>query len=280
MKLEGALDVEPEALAKRGKPLIKWPGGKRGLLHHLLKFVPQSFETYYEPFFGGGALFFALQPKKAILSDVNDELINCYQQVRDFPEQLIRILRKLENNEETYYRLREKLPGTDFQRAARILFLTRLSFNGIHRVNLKGEFNVPYGKKTYLSSVDVEQLRRTSLALTSAKIKKLDFEEATFDAKRGDFVYFDPPYTVAHAQNGFVKYNEKIFSWGDQERLAKHARKLIKRGCTVVVSNADHSSLHDLYWDFKRQVIERPSVIAASKEHRKIITECIFSSNE
>lgn len=258
-------------------PLIKWPGGKRKLVGSISSYFPNYFGTYYEPFFGGGAVFFALQPRVSVISDSNAELINLYRQVRDSPEQLIIELKGLKNSEDEYYRIREMSPQSPLLRAARLLYLTRLSFNGIHRVNLRGEFNVPYGKKTYLATVDESLLLRTSAALKNTQIIDGDFESITKNAKAGDLLYFDPPYTVAHGNNGFVKYNERIFSWSDQERLASHAKSLAKAGCKVVVSNADHESIHDLYSGFHCKIVERRSVIAASSTHRRLITECIFS---
>lgn len=258
-------------------PLIKWPGGKRALVGSIRQFFPDTFGTYYEPFFGGGAVFFSMQPKKAVLSDANAELINAYVQVRDNSEALVQVLKSLKNSEIDYYAVRAMSPRTPIRKAARLLYLTRLSFNGIHRVNLRGEFNVPYGYKTHLATVDEEHLVRISSALKGASLVSGDFEENTKKASAGDVVYFDPPYTVAHGLNGFVKYNERIFSWNDQVRLAEHARTLAKRGCRVVISNADHQSLHELYKGFHCHIIERPSVIAASSNHRRQITECVFS---
>lgn len=260
----------------RGKPLIKWPGGKRTLADRIGQHFPDKFKTYYEPFFGGGALYFSRIPTKAILADVNADLINAYVQIKDDPEGLIQALERYKNSEQDYYRIRSEKSDDLIRQAARFLYLTRLSFNGIYRVNLSGEFNVPYGYKAHLAPVDAEQLRKTSLALRGAKLLVADFESATSGAKAGDLIYFDPPYTVAHANNGFVKYNEKIFSWSDQERLARHARKLAAKGCRVIVSNADHKSIHSLYEDFDCQVILRPSVIAAAGSHRRTVSECIF----
>lgn len=257
-------------------PLIKWPGGKRTLARTILQYVPLEFGTYYEPFFGGGAVFFALMPDKSVLSDANGELINAYTHVRDHRADLARAMRGLKNSEDAYYAVRASAPRTPLRKAARTLYLTRLAFNGIHRVNLKGQFNVPYGYKTHLSTIDEVHLARASAALRNATLMSGDFQEITKDAQRGDLIYFDPPYTVAHAANGFIKYNERIFSWQDQERLAHHARDLASRGCRVIVSNADHASLHSLYEDFECRVVERPSVIAASSKHRRQITECIF----
>lgn len=259
------------------QPLIKWPGGKRALAGSILQFVPEEFGTYYEPFLGGGAVFFALLPTSAVLSDANIDLINAYVQVRDNVEDLARVLRSFKNSEQDYYAVRSMSPRTPVRKAARMLYLTRLAFNGIHRVNLRGEFNVPYGHKSHLSTIDEELLFGTSSALCNAELVPGDFEHTTRNAGEGDVVYFDPPYTVAHGNNGFVKYNERIFSWHDQQRLAAHAKTLAKRGCRVIVSNADHDSIHQLYKGIHCQIIERPSVIAASSNHRRKVTECIFA---
>jgi DNA adenine methylase len=257
-------------------PLIKWPGGKRALAPAILDFIPQVYGTYYEPFLGGGAIFFALLPTSGVLSDTNAELINAYVHVRDYPDDVAKILRSLRNTEQGYYEVRSSSPRTPLRKAARTLYLTRLAFNGIHRVNLKGEFNVPYGHKTHLNTVDLDQLQQTSEALQGTELLAGDFESISCRAQAGDVLYFDPPYTVAHANNGFVKYNERIFSWQDQERLASHALALAKRGCRVIISNADHPSLRNLYRKFDCYTIERHSVIAAASEHRRPITECIF----
>lgn len=262
--------------AQRQQPLIKWPGGKRALADSILKYVPERFGKYYEPFLGGAAVFFALRPESAVLSDTNVDLINAYIQVRDNPQELAQVLKSFKNSESDYYAIRAKALRKPVRKAARMLYLARLSFNGIHRVNLRGEFNVPYGYKTHLSPVDEGRLFSISNALRTAVIRSGDFEYTTRDAALGDVVYFDPPYTVAHGLNGFVKYNERIFSWHDQERLAEHAKVLAKRGCRVIISNADHQSIHKLYKGFRCEVIERPSVIAASSNHRRTITECIF----
>jgi len=262
----------------RVPPLIKWPGGKRALFESIVPHFPTTPKRYFEPFLGGGAVFFALQPKRSWLSDTNEELINLYRQVRDAPDDLIKILRTFKNSEEAYYQIRAQSFRSPKKRAARLMYLTTLSFNGIHRVNLQGQFNVPYGNKTYLDTCDENRIRTASRALASARLDVADFETATRKASAGDLVYFDPPYTVAHAHNGFVKYNERIFSWADQVRLAEHARDLVQRGCHVVISNADHPSVRALYGDFTVKTIERFSRIAASSAHRKAITEALFFS--
>jgi DNA adenine methylase len=257
-------------------PLIKWPGGKRKLIPHIRPLIPSRFNQYFEPFLGGAALFFFLRPLKAHLSDKNADLIQAYVQVRDRPEAVIRALSGFKNSERDYYRIRADKPRTTAARAARVLYLTTLSFNGIFRVNLEGRFNVPYGRKTHLQPWDPPRIRGASRVLKETDLRALDFEPALTDAGNGDLVYLDPPYTVAHGNNGFLKYNAKIFSWDDQIRLARVAREIAKRGATVIVSNADHHSIRRLYKDFDSITIERVSIIAAESRFRSRITECLF----
>lgn len=257
-------------------PLIKWAGGKRRLLAEIRQFSPGNFNRYFEPFLGSGALFFSLQPRTARLSDANLELIEMYVEVRDNVETVIKALRRLRNSEENYYRIRAAVPRTQASKAARFIYLCTLSFNGIYRQNLKGEFNVPYGYKTHLKPYDIERLREVSIQLRGRELLNADFARAVEGAQARDFVYFDPPYTVAHANNGFVKYNAKIFSWDDQKRLARIALRLKNLGCNVLVSNADHPSIRDLYPEFNVHVIERFSVMSASGIFRRPVQECLF----
>lgn len=257
-------------------PLLKWVGGKREILKHIAPLLPTDYARYFEPFVGGGALFFAMRPRHALLADTNADLTECYVQVRDHADALITYLGTLRNSEKDYYEIRATAPKEPLQRAARLIYLTTLAFNGIHRLNLKGEFNVPYGRKMHINPCDPEKIRCASAALAGAEVLCADFEEAVATAREGDLVYLDPPYTVAHANNGFLKYNAKIFSWQDQLRLAECARKLSRRGCRVVVSNADHHSIRGLYTSFSCTVVTRQSRMAASKDHRRAVTECLF----
>jgi DNA adenine methylase len=272
----GVNSEQPTHFDNKGPPLVKWPGGKRALVPHILPLLPGTFGRFYEPFVGSGALFFAIQPDKATLSDTNAELINLYTQVRDHPDDLIKVLRKYRNSANFYYGARSSSPRLPLTRAARFLYLLTLSFNGIHRVNLRGVFNVPYGFKTHLPTHDEQRIRLASRALAGVTLTAADFAKATARARNGDLIYFDPPYTVAHAHNGFVKYNEKIFSWNDQTRLAEHARVLVDRGCHIFVSNADHPSVAKLYRGFRIARIKRFSVIAASSDFRRPITETVY----
>lgn len=246
------------------------------MLKFILPLVPSKFGTYFEPFFGGGALFFALQPSKAVLADKNPDLISAYQEVRDNPDTVIRILKRLTNSKESYYSVRAWVPESDCGRAARLIYLSTLAFNGIYRENLKGQFNVPYGFKGHLEPCETGKIRNAGKLLKKATIKCEDFETTVESAQPGDVVYFDPPYTTAHTNNGFVKYNAKIFTWQDQRRLSEVARDLVCRGCAVLVSNADHPSIHELYRDFSAKRIPRYSVIAASSSFRQPTTECLF----
>jgi len=258
-------------------PLLKWAGGKRWLAPRLLEIISRTtFARYFEPFCGGAALFFQLAPKQAFLSDTNADLINCYEQIKNDPEGVITVLEKFRNSEGDYYAIRNITPRVNARRAARILYLTTLAFNGIYRVNLRGEFNVPYGYKAHLKPCDADRIRAASKLLQHAHFFVADFEDVAATAVANDLLYFDPPYTVAHGNNGFLKYNEKILQWEDQLRLACIATSAAERGCKVIVSNADHPSVSKLYSHFTRERVHRASVMAASTAYRRSVSEFIF----
>lgn len=264
----------------KAKPLLKWPGGKRQLLKYLVPLLPKKMGRYHEPFFGGGALFFAVQPPSSILSDTNSELINCYRCVRNQPEQLIAQLVEWENSQDEYTRIREWQPQDVLERAARLIYLTRLSFNGIYRLNSRGEFNVPYGQRTHLPTCDPEQIRAISTVLASCRIQHEDFADVERRAEPGDVVYFDPPYVLPDDRSRFVRYNGpgRDFSWKDQIRLAHVADRLAAKGVRVIVSNANHPRIRALYPTFTKRVIDRSSTIAADGSVRRMIKETIFYS--
>lgn len=262
--------------AVRPAPPFRWPGGKRRLIEQIVSHCPRTFGHYFEPFLGSGALFFRLAPGSATLSDHNGDLVNFYVVLRDDPEALSRLLRSLATDEHTYYRVRRLNPVDSVARAARFLYLTTLAFNGIYRVNLQGRFNTPYGKRRYKDLGEPENLLALSRLLAGIDLRNCDFEAAVATATRGDLVYLDPPYTVAHQNNGFVRYNEKIFSFDDQRRLADTAEDLRKRGCTVLVSNAHHASVQTLYRTFKAVKISRASSMAAEPAMRRVVDEFLF----
>jgi DNA adenine methylase len=270
------LSAPIEKFESRNPPLLKWTGGKRLLLKHLSPLLPTTFGTYYEPFVGGAAVFFALQPSPAVLADRNPELTNCYVQVRDHPNAVLSILQGWGSSERDYYDVREAVFCDEVSKAARLIFLTRLSFNGIYRLNGRGEFNVPYGHRPHLGSCDPTRVYSTSRALQRTQIKCSDFEETTVPAVAGDVVYFDPPYAMPDDRTRFVRYNDRNFSWLDQLRLARVASQLRARGVTVIVSNADHPEIRKLYSDFETRVVTRISSIAADGKQRVPMTECIF----
>lgn len=259
-------------------PPFPWPGGKRWLVDRLLSLIPDAYGRYFEPFVGGGALFFALQPRSASLGDKNPDLINLYQCIRDDPAQVGQMVRRLPQSPDAYYEVRAARPRNRYRRAARTLYLTTLAFNGIYRVNKRGVFNVPFGGRLYPALGSEDELTKYAAVLANAEISVGDFSQTLRTARCGDVVYLDPPYTVAHSNNGFVKYNAKIFMPKDQVRLARTARELSDRGCHVIVSNASHPSVLDLYPDFSVIEVRRQSVMAASTAHRQEVVESLITN--
>jgi len=257
-------------------PAFRWAGGKRRLLSQIVPLLPKKYNHYYEPFCGGAALFFHLRPSIATLGDKNEDLINCYRQVKNRCEDVIDVLQGFKNTKRNYYEIRKANPQDRVERAARFIYLVELSFNGLYRVNKDGNFNVPYGYKTK-KKFDFDQIRYASKALADVKLVHGDFETTVAQAQAGDLIYFDPPYTVAHGNNGFVQYNEKIFSWDGQLRLARLANELADRGCIVVISNAEHSSIKSIYGNFTSHAVTRHSGIGAAAAARKHISEFVFT---
>lgn len=274
-----SVESEPPAVVTPPiRPLFRWPGGKRWLVPRLVDFVPSDMARYYEPFFGGGALFLAVRPSKATISDSNAELMDCYRAIRDDPLAISKALGQLGRDRKTYIWVRCARPTDATERAARLVYLTTLAFNGIYRVNRQGEFNVPYGGRTYDDLGNEARLKQVADALRGVDILSGDFEKSVRDAGPKDFVYLDPPYTVTHSNNGFLRYNDRIFSWWDQTRLAKLAEELSQRGCTVVVSNANHPSVVEMYPAFRAIVVERLSAMAALAKKRGTIEEVILTN--
>lgn len=233
---------------------------------------------YYEPFLGAGSLFFASSPRRARLSDVNERLIETYEIIRDTPRDALRVLGSWRYGRARYYRLRAIHFKDRIHRAAQFIYLNRTCWNGLYRVNREGCFNVPFGRFHNPTVCNTRVLLEASKALRRASLGVADFEEATHDVKHGDFVYLDPPYSVARENNGFRRYNERLFSWQDQMRLASCARELAARGATVVVSNAYHHSIRRLYPKFYCIVLTRRSLLAADPEKRGKAREVILSS--
>ncbi len=268
----------PRKAADSAAPFLKWAGGKQWLAARLCEALAVE-GRYFEPFLGGGALFFELSPNKSVLSDLNAELIETYRAVRDRPDLVIRYLSRYEYSRDCFYRARSRRPRSAAARAARFIYLNRTCWNGLYRVNRKGEFNVPFG--TFAQEPhyrNPERLKAASARLVGTELLVSDFEGAVSGAEDADLVYFDPPYTTAHNNNGFIRYNERLFSWDDQKRLARLAESLRLRGCTVVISNADHPRIRSLYPTFRILTVYRTSAIAAHTRHRKYVSEILITS--
>lgn len=262
------------------KPFLRWAGGKTWLLKSLSKHTPSSYNNYHEPFLGGGSVFFFLKPRNfSFLSDSNDELINAFIQVKENVEDVIKVLKLYKNTKDDYYLIRDKSYRNKVRRAARFIFLNRTGFNGIYRVNLKGKYNVPYGFKNYNSLFDYDLFRNASKCLKNTIISSDDFELTLGNVQENDFVFIDPPYTVSHIKNGFIKYNEKLFSWEDQERLAKYINQIKAKGAYYLLTNAKHDSVETLYSQIEKPIsVNRFSVIGGKNAKREPIQEFLFTN--
>lgn len=270
-----------KATARAPEPFLKWAGGKRWLANSGQLPMPKSYNRYLEPFLGGGAIFFHLAPEAAILSDVNSELIQLYTTLRDKPAEIMAVMQRhhVLHSSEYYYMVRSLVPADEVERAARTLYLNRTCWNGLYRVNLKGVFNVPIGTKNSVV-FEGEDFGIISGMLAGAVLSCCDFQDTVDQAGDGDFLFVDPPYTVRHNMNGFVKYNENLFSWDDQVRLCYAVKAAIGRGAAVVVTNADHESVRGLYKDIcDYRPVSRASVLASESRRRGKTTEALFSAN-
>jgi len=260
-------------------PVLKWPGGKRWIADKLIKMFPEKYGVYYEPFFGGGAIFFNLRPLKSVLSDINSELIKTYDELKNSPEDIISELSKMRIGKKTFYDLRKNIPQNNMLKAVRFIYLNKSAFNGMFRVNKLGLFNVPYGCKRGTVLCDETAIGNASKALANSSLIVSDFEAIIDRAKNGDLVYADPPYTVKHDNNCFRRYNESIFSWQDQLRLVKTLRRASQRGVKIFVSNAHNREVKIIYKGFKSLVFNRVSRISGNPEMRGTVSEYLFYAN-
>jgi DNA adenine methylase len=276
--------------ASAARPFLKWAGGKSQLIQQYLPYFPQDFRTYYEPFLGGGAIFFHLQPKRAWLVDINAELVNVYLCVRDRVEDLIAILaeHKQQHGFEHYYAVRSQtlidhewfVCGHNVERAARLIYLNKTCFNGLYRENSKGHFNVPMGSYKNPVVYEPEILRSAAQCLKSATIAHSSFEAILGKAKTAkDFVYFDPPYYPISATSKFTAYNRYSFNAADQVRLRDAFAILADRGVKVMLSNSDCPFIRDLYADFAMHTIYASRNINSKAEKRGKITEVLVTAN-
>ena len=238
-------------------PFLRWAGGKRQLRKTLLTFLPTDIRqrTYREPFLGGGSLFFAIRPRSAVLSDANEHLIRCYEFVRDQPALVARYLQwhSSKDSETYYYRVRDKYNASSFSaaQAARFIYLNKTCFNGIFRVNTEGRFNVPYGHKNSPAIPDENELNNIATVLIKASLQAATFERALAGASGGDFIYLDPPYPPLNGTAYFTHYTCGRFSEQDQAKLATQVHELNRRGCLLMISNADTPLIRRLYRNYE-----------------------------
>jgi len=275
------------------RPFLKWAGGKRQLLPEILKYIPKHINkhTYYEPFIGGGALLFELQPPKAAINDRNKELINCYQVIRDSLDELMQELSKdkYSNSETSYYKMRDldrcskkyaKL--SEVQKAARIIYLNKTCYNGLFRVNSQGQFNVPFGRYKNPNFLDDVVLSSVNKYLNSNEIAMLnqDFEQALENAEKGDFVYLDPPYDPVSETASFTGYDVNGFNRDEQSRLKKVFDDLTARGCKVMMSNSCTDFILDLYQDYQVKKVRATRSINSNALKRGMVNEVLVLNYE
>jgi DNA adenine methylase len=273
-------------------PFVKWVGGKRGLLTQLIPLFPMEFENYHEPFLGGGAVFFEfyekglLKDKKIFLSDINNELVNAYIQVKENPTKLVNELKKYKQNhsKDFYYHTRSLDREVNFKktpplkRAARFIYLNKTCFNGLYRVNSKGYFNVPMGSYKNPNIADEEVIHKASVALQNAIIKCQSFVNVLNDAKSGDFVYFDPPYYPLTPTANFTSYSKDGFLEVEQNKLFEVFRELGDRGCRVAQSNSDTEFIKNLYKEFEIDTVIMNRFINSKSDGRGKIKEVLIRS--
>lgn len=270
-------------------PVLKWAGGKRQLLPEITKHIPEQFSTYYEPFLGGGAVLFHLQPQKAVVNDVNEDLINVYLVIRDNVEELIESLKKHKNEKEYFYKIRELDRDKEkynqlssVEKASRIIFLNKTCYNGLFRVNSKGQFNVPFGRYKNPDIVNEATLRAVSDYFNKAKIifKCTDFEKAVEGIKKGDFVYFDPPYDPVSDTSSFTDYNIGGFDREDQKRLKELCDRLDKRGVKFLLSNSATDFILELYKGYNITIVGANRAINSKANKRGKVDEVLVKNYE
>lgn len=268
------------------RPILKWVGGKTQLLEQMKPLMPTTFRRYFEPFVGGAAVFFDLRAERpdtpAFLSDVNAELVNCYTAVRDDVDGVIRALGKHVYDRDHYYEVRARKPAdlAPAVRAARTIYLNKTGYNGLYRVNKSGQFNVPFGRFTNPLFCDEDNLRACARALRGVSIEHGDFSDVTKHAKKGDFVYFDPPYVPLSPTSDFTAYIPGGFREAEQEKLAKVFAKLAKKGVHVMLSNSDTPLVRKLYAGFDIHVVYASRSVNSNAAGRGKLREVVVRSVE
>lgn len=271
-------------------PFLKWVGGKRQLIPEIKEILPKGIMSrrYYEPFIGGGALFFDLQPKQALINDYNDELINVYMVIRDNPDELIEDLRKHENTAEYFYEIRalDRLPLfedlTKVQKASRIIYLNKTCYNGLYRVNNAGEFNSPFGKYKNPNIVNEPVIKAVSNYLNSEQIQILsgDYEAVLRDAPANSFVYLDPPYHPISESSNFTGYVQGGWSETDQIRLRDTCDMLTENGVQFLLSNSASDFIREIYSNYTIQVVHASRAVNSDPSKRGQVDEFLIRNYE
>ncbi|MEL0456553.1 Dam family site-specific DNA-(adenine-N6)-methyltransferase [Flavobacteriaceae bacterium SZ-1-7] len=264
---------------KKINPFLKWAGGKRWMVAGYGDIFPSFDGKYIEPFLGSGAVFFHINPGKGIIADLNKELITTYKAIKENHYLVKDAILDIKNNKIDYYDIRSWEPREEHKIAARFIYLNRTCWNGLYRVNLKGKFNVPKGSKCIEDYPD-DNFSLIADALQKVTIRQSDFKKTIGAAREGDLVFADPPYTVRHNNNGFIQYNENMFSWKNQVELSKSLSRAVQRGCKIISTNANHSSVRELYNNdlFDIQEVSRYSSISSKKSTRNKYQEIIIKS--
>lgn len=281
-----ATDVDHELLKERAgrylsaspRPFLRWAGSKRSLLSHIVDVLPATYCRYHEPFLGSGSLFFLLQPQAALLSDTCGELVDTFTAVRDNPDLVLRHIADLKVDREVFYMVRANRSHGRYKRAAEFIYLNKACWNGLYRVNSNGDFNVPYGAPKTANVVDPNNLRECASVLSApgVQLRQASFLESMSDVACGDLVFLDPPYVTGHNNNGFVDYNETLFSWADQVEAAKAAVAAADRGAHVIVTNAHHDDVLALYPGFSVKPLLRVSTLASNSAKRRRVEEAVI----
>lgn len=261
------------------KPFLKWPGGKRWLAPKLVPLIADTFEKYIEPFLGGGAFLFALEPKRAMAADINNDLIICYKAIKKDPERVYQVYQKLQPEKEEYYRIRDEWnPESHHEHAARLIYLLHNSWNGLYRVNKHGKFNVPFRQRERKTQISLNSLVQTQKILTHVMLSCRDFSGVINKARKGDLIFADPPYFMDNKET-FGKYSSVLFKEQEQAKLARSLFDAEHRGATWLLTNGCIKQVLNYYGDHDTFVLPRASVIAADPKARRQIEEFVVISN-
>jgi len=263
-------------------PFVKWAGGKRQLIPQMIKYLPKNFNIYIEPFVGGGALFFYILPEKAILIDSNKELVNCFTVIKNNVKELIKLLKNHKNEKNYYYQIRslDRNPEcysklSDVEKASRTIYLNRCCYNGLYRVNSKGQFNVPFGRYRNPNFCDEENLEAVNNVLKNVDILLGSFELCLNFAEEGDFIYFDPPYHPLSQTSSFTSYTKEDFGKESQRKLFNVFKRLDERGCKLLLSNSYNNFILDLYNEYQIILLNAKRAINSNATKRGAIKEVL-----